>query len=327
MSAVNGKKRRSESPVTGPKTSGLVHYSRRLNTFPPAVPYDLLRGCTTITQTLEREIRNVILNENLYEISFEGRMPVNRFLRFFGAKSSSKETAVLSFAFEHKLEVLMIRSPTGFEPQRHLKELYSQAKELQTPVLIVLKNIDMLFQHDKDISGGEAYKRALNTYAFAEELQQIRESRWKVWTIILTTSRVQLYFDVDIFFQHSTEWAGLPEIGDIFDDKTRGTIIIDCLRKYVAPGARLPFDANAAEVLAFAGQFTSCCTYRQIDEFVRTIVNRWKFLVPPRDMLVMGQGDTRLVPTTKDFIDAMRGKQSISAYPATDNISPFLSPN
>jgi hypothetical protein len=287
------------------------------------------------------------VNESLYETSLGGRMPVNRFLRFFGAKSSSKETAVLSFAYECKLDVFLIRSPAGFEPQRHLKEVYQQAKELHVPVLIVLKNIDILFRKDKESSGSENNKaalntyaladelqqirdshwKALNTYALAEELQQIRDSHWKIWTIILTTSREPLFFEVDQFFQNSTHWAGIEEIRDIFDDVTRGTIIMDCLRKYIAPGAPLPFDGNPAAVLGFANQFTGNCTYRQIDEFVRMIVNRWKFQVPPGEMLLVGQTDVRLVPTTKDLIDAVRGKHTISPYPPEANIVSFLSPN
>jgi hypothetical protein len=322
---MNGKKRRSESPVTGPKTSGLTHYSFRLETYPAIVPYNELAGCKTITHTLEREIRTVLLNESLYETCLGGRMPVNRFLRFCGVKSSSKETAVLSFAADCKLDVLLVRSPSGFEPEKHLKQIYKQAKELHVPVLIVLKDLDVLFRYDKEFSAGENYKRTLNTYALVDELQQIRDSHWKIWTLILSTTREGLPFEITPFFENSTTWAGLLEHGDIFDDVTRAKIIMDCLKKYIPQGGSFPFDGNATALMDFAGQFTQYCTYRQIEEFVRTIVNQWKYQIPQGELLLVNSGDTRLIPMTKDFINAVRGRQNISAYPAYEkNCAPFL---
>jgi len=307
------------------KTSGLIHFSFRLEADPSVVPYNMLRGCDGIKQTLEREIRTVLLNEGLYETSMLGRMPVNRFLRFQGVKSSSKETAVLSFAADCALDVFLARTPNGFEPQKHLKQIYLQAKELHVPVIVVLKNLDLLFRYDKDASSGDNYKRALNMFALAEELRQVHAGHWKIWTILLTTNLAPFGFDVDQYFLNSTEWAGNADIGDIFDDMTRAKILKDCLLKYIPEGDAFPFDNNISALLGFSNQFTQHCTYRQIEEFVRSIVNRWKYQIPPGEILLVGHNDTRLIPTTSDFVNAVKGKQSISPYPVFDwNIAPFV---
>jgi hypothetical protein len=325
---MSSKKRRSESPVKGMKSSCLTHYAFRTEMYASVVPWPRLLGCQTIVRTLEREIRTVILNESLYETTLGGRMPVNRFLRFFGVKSSSKETAVLSFAADAKIDVFLVRTPTGFEPQKHLSQIYRQAKEAHTPVIIVLKNLDILFRHDPDASSGDNYKRSVNMYALADELAQIRAGNWKIWTIVLTTLNSPLPFDIDEFFQSSTEWAGLPEIGDIFDAKTRARMLLECLRKYIPDTGSFPFDHNAAATLNFANEYTQYCTYKQIDEFVRSVVNRWKFQIPSEELLLVDQHDTRLIPTTKDFTGAVRGRETISQYPPLEgNVARFISIN
>lgn len=322
---MTSKKRRSESPVKGMKSSCLTHYAFRTEMYASVVPWGSLLGCQAIVRTLEREIRTVILNESLYETTIGGKMPVSRFLRFFGVKSSSKETAVLSFAAECKIDVFLVRTPTGFEPQKHLTQIYTQAKEMHTPVIVILKNLDILFRPDKDASSNDNYKRIVNMYALADELGQIRKGKWKIWTIILTTNKEPWFFDVDEFFHTSTEWAGMRELGDIFDSKTRAKMLLRCIRTYISEAGSFPFDRNAAAALGFANEFTQYCTFKQIDEFVRSIVNRWKFQVPPEELLSVGHDDARLVPTTQDFVNAVRGRDSISQYPAHEgNIAPFL---
>lgn len=317
-----GKKRRTEEDD---KASCFRHLDFTSQTYADVVPYSHLRGCVSIVSTLEREIRTVLLNQDIYETSLGGLIPVMRFLRINGVKNSSKQTAVLSFASDARLDVFLVRTPIGFEPQKHLREIYKQAKELHRPVLVVLKNVDALFRHDKDLQNGQNYKRTENMLQFSEELKLVKESCWKIWTIMLNPTPEPFFLEIDKFFQRSTIWAGCRVVGDIFDDLTRSKILMDALHRYIPDGPNFPFDHSATDLLAFVTNFTSYCTYTQIEEFVRHIVSGCKYNIPAGELQLLPPTDSRLVPRTADFMTAVREKQTISMFTPYDwNVAPFV---
>jgi len=285
-----------------------------------------LKGCDSILGVLRAEIGAVLDNYELHELSSSGWIPVYRNLRLYGVKNSSRTTSVLSFAQSRSVDVLMIKSAIGFEPQKHLRMIYSQAKNLNAPAIILLKDIDFLFRHEVDFGQQENYLRTRNALAFSDELRAIQESQFPVWTVLLTPHPLPLMYEVDQYFQGATYWTGDVKLGDLMDNVTRAQILSDCVQRYVNASwtGEIPFRRDENLLLNFARSYTTHCTYRQISDFVRSIVAERKRHLPSSELQCIQLDDPRLVPTTEEFFDAAQKKGTISQYPAGENVYPFI---
>jgi len=309
-------------------TQCFQHYNFRDGRhYPNVLSSDSLFGNTTITSVLNAEIRDYLVNPGLYEIHPMGYLPLRRFIRFFGVRNSSRETAILSFAATNNLDVFLVRSVIGFKPQMHLRKMYNAAKELQVPVLIVLKDVDLLFQQNAELGPQENYERTRNLLALTDELTSISEGGWPIWTVLATDHSRDLMFHLDKFFRPTTFWTGIPELRDLYDEVTRSRIFMHCLNKYIydTGTGEFPFDRNPQLLLEFVISYATHCTFRQIDEFVRNVVCGWRQHVPRSEMSQLERTDQRLVPKTVAFIEAIRQSQTISTYPPFDgNVRPYV---
>jgi len=292
------------------------------------VPPEKLFGGTSILNALNSEVRDYLINPLLYEISPHGYLPLRRFIRFCGVRNSSRETTILSFAKANELDVLLIKTPIGFEPQKHLRLLYAEAKSLNLPVLVVLKDVEMLFRHDPELGAQENYARTRNVLAFVDELTTISEGGWPVWTVLVTDHALDLDPRLNHYFQGTFFWSGILELQDLYDVVTRCRIFTHCLQRYVSDpsdGGEYPFDHDEHCIMDFVTNYTAHCTYHQINDYVRNVVCRWRWHVPASDIASLTLNDRRLVPKTSDFMDAIRQHQSIVPHvPFLINIKPFI---
>lgn len=305
------------------------HYAfRGGNHYNNVVPAEQLFGGISMLNALNAEVRDYLINPLLYEISPHGYLPLRRFIRFCGVRNSSRETTILSFAKANELDVLIVKTPIGFEPQRHLRQLYAEAKALNLPVLVVLKDIEVLFRHDPELGPQENYARTRNALAFADELSAVNDGGWPLWTVLLTDHALDLTPLLNKYFQATFFWSGLLDIHDLYDEVTRCRIFVHCLKRYVSDpgdGSEYPFDRSERQLMEFVSTYTVHCTYRQINDYVRNVVCRWRWHVPASDIPTLTLDDKRLVPKTADFMDAIRERQSIAAHPPFDtNIKPFI---
>ena len=327
------KKRRSEEVIH--RNLSYRHYQFRTGADTgEALPWEEVIGCDGMKHALGTEIREVLANQLLYELWGEHGKPVQRFLRFYGVPHSSKSTAILSFAAWNRIDVLFVRNLIGFDPHVHLLQIYQHARELGQPVMVVLKNIDSALRThvphphepgklivDPMLSPLDYQRHTRNINMMENCLQDIQQSRYPIWTIMLTDNKRPLPFEVDQFFDTFVYWNGCNDPVDIFSEFDRMRILARCVYRY-QDGV---FEMNEGEQreLAEHGQFT---TFNQIERFVRKAAAIWKRRIPPTDRISLNPTDPRLLITLEDVMEVLRMQSSsISLYPAYEaNILPFV---
>src|SRR6266571_2041376 len=83
-----------------------TYYDFIQNEYDNVIQLENLIGCSTMINSMTVEIGNVITNPSIYEITQSGKLPVFKFMRFYGCKNSSKLTAILSFACNKQINTI-----------------------------------------------------------------------------------------------------------------------------------------------------------------------------------------------------------------------------
>lgn len=291
------------------KTMGFTRvYKFSVNTIPDVVPFTELIGCQTIAKTLESEIAIPLKHPELFESSRRGSLPVNRCFRFFGVENSSKRTAVLSFAMQHRIDTVLIHTSTGFDPEVHLNQIYEKVQSFTTPSIVLFHGVDNLLRVEK------------NAMALANCLRRVQMNQYLVWTGVISHNNLPLPICIDRHFADCTKWAGFyaPQQMELFTHLDRQTMLEQCIQKYT-PNVSCQVWPNTQERREFIEKWTNFCTYNEIDKFVRRVFNLKR--TEHNHALMLGQTVTpsELLPTKSHFMNCLHrlgnGEYSICHYP------------
>lgn len=283
------------------------------------VPLADLIGCRTVIDVLQNEVGIPMRYPDLFELSGRGLLPVNRFFRFYGVECSSKRTAVLAFAMEYKIDVLVIRSSLGFKPAQHLPRIYEMLERFDKPGVVLFSNVEHLFFQDPS-----------NILAFSHCLRRVQESQYSLWTVLTTSCKNKFPFPIDKFFAQTTFWSGVlqPE-AELFTALERTKILSRCIAKFLPNAESFPWPENH-ELVEFVEKYTQACTYTQIAQFVRRVFDRKRKEQYGPMLLGAPVQLVQLLPTKDNFYQCLvigrNGDPTISLYPARhENIELFFS--
>jgi len=282
------------------------------------VPLADLIGCRSVLDVLQTEVGIPLRYPNFFELNGQGQLPANRFFRFYGVEGSSKRTAVLSFAMEHKIDVIVIRSSLGFKPAQHLPRIYEMFERFDKPGMILISNVEHLFFHEP-----------AHILALHHCLRRVQESQYALWTVMTTKSNDTFPFAIDKFFVQKTQWSGLghPHF-DLCTPLERMKILSRCIAKFLPNPESFPWPENH-ELADFVEKYTKYCTYSQIEQFVRRVFDRKR--KEQHGPMLMGSPIQleQLLPSKDNFYNCLvisdGSSASISLYPARhENIELFF---
>lgn len=273
-------------------------------------PDDLIGGETILTN-LSHEITFPLSNPDHFEL-FSGTLPVNRFLRFFGVKHSSKRTTTLSFACGQSIYTSVIRSVLEFKPVRDLPRLMNVHKQRGDASLIVLSNVEDLF-----IPKQHTFEEINNCKMLAKCIREIEEYYLPIWIVFLTTSKTAFLFDIDTHFSQHTWWSGIVSPGiELFTIVERMQMITICIKKYNNNSEKFPWP-HLSELREFTEKHTSYCTFNEINAFVKRVFNFKRRGFCETRSSVNSLDD--LIPEIDDYYRCLyREGSSIVAYAALD---------
>lgn len=290
------------------------------------VDSDNLVGCETIVSKLTHEITFPLKNPTYFELFDGGTLPVNRFIRFFGVKHSSKRTAVLSFAKTQAIYTSVIKSVLEFKPRRDLPRLMEIHQQHTAPSLIVLSNIEELFI-PKQPNGPEIE----NCKILSACIDEIEEMCLPIWIVFLTTAKSGFLFDIDKHFSQHTLWTGiLTPMLELFTIIQRMEIITICIKRYSNNADKFPWK-DLSDLREFVEKYTAYCTFNEINAFVKRVFNLKRYEVcsafAQQNSVFVASNIDELIPDANDFYRCLcREGSSIVAYPTLDeNINVYCS--
>jgi len=295
-------------------------------TYGNVVPRSELYGCRTMLTVLDEEIGIPLRHPTKFELTPTGTLPTCRCVRFFGVENSSKTTAVLSFAMDRKIDVLVIRTITGFRPAAQLAAIYEKLHRFDRPGIVLFSGVESMFFTDE-----------ANIVALRDCLRRVQESQYLLWTVMTTSSMDALPYQIDKYFSEKTQWSGIliedpekrrPPEPELFTALDRVKMMTSCISRFCRQPELFPWPKDR-ELVEFVEKHTSYCTFTQIHQFVRKVFNLKRRESNQALLLGLAVPDENLVPSKEYFYQCLRpgpgDSPTISLYdPQQQNVNFYL---
>jgi len=294
------------------------HFSLKDHT--DVIDRENLIGCKTILDTLEHEVAWPLKHMQYFEC-FGGSLPVNRFIRFYGIKHSSKRSAVLSFAKKEQLFTSVVRSEFGFDPSYHIPRMIVKHKSIGEPSLIILSNVEKLF-----VPVPMSNTEVDNCKILAQSIRVIIEEKLPIWIVFCTATKAPFLFDIDVHFASHTMWSGIvyPSV-ELFTIIERMEMITVCIKRFSNNAEIFPWQ-EPCDLREFVEKHMSCCTFSEIKRYVTQVFNlKRKETIQQHSLTI--ESIASLIPSIDYYYRCLyRDGTSIVPYAALDeNINTYLS--